>query len=102
MSIGDFFNKPQEEWLSYTTPKELNHFWHKRGKRYNWCEGHSEPWDIEESERIYEIHCKDCGEQYFAGSATAKYCQSCKEVRRKVRWNEFVESYKQYADADNE
>ena len=102
LSIGDFFNNPQEEWLSYTTPKELNRYFHNKGLRYNWCVGHSEPWDIEESERIYEVDCVDCGEQFFAGSATAKYCQACKKVRRESRWNEFVESYKQYAQAENE
>jgi len=98
-SVGDSYENPPQEWYSFTSPAELNQYFHSKGKRYNWCEGRSEKWDIKITKRIYELDCWDCGEPFVAGSATAKYCQSCKEVRRQLQWNEFQERYNQHAEA---
>jgi hypothetical protein len=98
ITVGDFFNHPEDDWFLFTSPGELNTWFNERGKRFNWGEGRSEDWQEIRRERSYRLLCEDCGEEFIAGASNAARCPSCQAGLRKRRWEQFQKAYEKFEE----
>ena len=91
-SMAELLRESPKVFANYTTPAQVNEYYHARGKYFNWCTAKVEELDTEGKAHKYNLVCEACGQEFYTDAHNAIRCPICRVDYEEHRLQIFLES----------